>query len=241
MTEIKRFVRPTLLLSLLLFCGLVTATPVLQAGLIVNGDFESGNTGFSTDYSYITSPFIDPGEYAIVTETSSLSRIQGFSGDHTSGSGLMMMVDSFYLHSGDSPLLVWSQTVNVRQNASYDFSGWVASWTSASDLNPAILDIRVNGTSLQKVTAPSSRGNWIEFTASWNSVSASSAVLEIYEIGGQDEGQPPFGGHDFALDDLVFEGPASEVVPEPSSLAIFGIGALGMAGIGRRRKQKQAA
>ena len=217
----------------------------VEAGLIANGDFEAGNTGFTSDYSYITAAFIDPGEYAIVTETSSLSRIQGFNGDHTSGSGLMMMVDSGWLQSGDSPQLVWSQTVNVQPNASYDFTGWVASWTSAGDLYPAILDLRINGVSVQKTTAPAGLGNWNQFTASWNSGSFNSATIDIFQIGGQDEGQSSFqGGHDFALDDLSFDGPAPTAIPapEPNSLAIFGVATLILGiygGMNRRRKRNQ--
>ncbi len=49
-----------------------------------------------------------------------------------------------------------------------------------------------------------------------------------------------YGQRRGALDNVSLSGTAS-VIPEPSSLAMFGIGALGLFGYGRRRRQKSAA
>lgn len=63
----------------------------VQANLLVNGDFEAGNTGFSTDYLWQADVGAE-GKYVIAT-----SDPQGWAPgfvDHTSGIGNMMIVNA---------------------------------------------------------------------------------------------------------------------------------------------------
>lgn len=100
---------------------------------LINGDFEAGNTGFSTDYSYDPGGIYTAGEYDVVTNPTLAHndpQVASF-GDHTSGSGLMMVVNG----ASSANQIVWSQSIEVFPNTDYEFSAWVASWTSLSLLN----------------------------------------------------------------------------------------------------------
>ncbi|MCS7469553.1 PEP-CTERM sorting domain-containing protein [Stieleria sp. ICT_E10.1] len=212
---------------------LVAATGVAQAGMIVNGDFESGNTGFTTEYVYAPTiqpfPGLNGGEYNIVTDPDPYHFAAPSYGDHTSGNGLMMMVNA---DRGDNPnLMVWSQTVAVISNANYDFSAWISTWAIAGNLNVSRLDFLINGSSIGKQTAPSTTAVWEQFSTTWNSGASTSALIQIYEVG--DEIGFPGGGNDFALDDISFR-PVNPV-PEPTSLAIFGVMGLATLSVRRRR------
>ena len=91
--------------------------------LLVNGDFELGNTGFSTDYIYSPGDVTPEGTYTV--DTNPLANHPLFSpcGDHTTGTGNMMIVNG----SVQPNRIVWSETVTVLPNRTYDFSGWATS------------------------------------------------------------------------------------------------------------------
>lgn len=88
--------------------------------LIVNGDFESGNTGFITDYAYCNSsacliPIVDSG-YAVGSNANLYNMY--FSGhDHTTGNGNFMIVNG-----GVPSLVVWEEIITVHPNTNYLFS-----------------------------------------------------------------------------------------------------------------------
>ncbi len=181
--------------------------------LITNGDFSAGNTAFSSGYTFIGSPTnsATPGTYGI--RNTSLSFNPGYNsfGDHTTGSGLMMLVDGYA-----SGTTVWSQTVNVISNATYVFSGYAIS----AGGNPATLQFLVNGVqaganfNLPAVTVPSTPV-WNSFSVGWNSTSNSTATLAIVDA------NPNWSspGDDFGLDDLSFVGPpANDLCANPISL-----------------------
>jgi gliding motility-associated-like protein len=91
---------------------------------------------------------------------------------------------------------IWCQTVTVVPHMTYAFSAWLA---SATALSPAILDFTVNGVSLgSPLNAPSGTGIWAQFTAVWNSGTATTATICITNL------NPAENGNDFALDDIVF-------------------------------------
>lgn len=95
----------------------VTSASAVGPELVANGDFEAGNTGFSTQYSYVSAtgwntlgpPFV----YAVGTNPYDYHSAWGPGfGDHTSGSGKMMIVNG--TTSSDIPQkLVWGQEVTL--------------------------------------------------------------------------------------------------------------------------------
>jgi hypothetical protein len=193
----------------------------VHAGLIVNGDFELHNVGFSSDYAFTEGvqpfPGLGGGQYNIVQNPSPFHFAAADYRDHTTGSGNMMMVNADWNLQN---LIVWSQTATVEKNAVYEFSTWISTWAMAGDLNVSRLEVKVNVVSIGKHTAPSSRGVWEHFSASWESKNNRSATIQIYEIG-REIGFPG-GGNDFALDDINFHA-TSTVVPEPSSVLVFSL------------------
>jgi hypothetical protein len=78
--------------------------------LIANGDFELGNTGFTSDYVYSTLGTSNLGECSIVSDPKLSQSASSSFGDHTSGTGLM-------LHANGSPntnLVAWLESVSQR-------------------------------------------------------------------------------------------------------------------------------
>ncbi len=157
---------------------------------LVNGDFEAGNTGFSTDYQFFIGDLGAEGAY-VFTHNPTVSHGQGFSfGDHTTGTGLMLMVNG----SETPDAVVWSQTLAVQPAETYNFSMWAATWVEPGIA--ANLQIRINGVPIHTQSAPGTVGVWREITALWDSGSSTTARIEIVDL------RTSAFGNDFALDDI---------------------------------------
>ena len=207
--------------------GLLVGWAAAHANLIANGGFESGNTGFGTDYTYMAGDPHEPAEYALVNDPSSVrSDVVSFF-DHTLGSANGTM----FMGNGDLGVadIIWSQSVTVLPGATYRFSVWVASWFSPP---AAELSVQINGVLVGSAfNAPQDAGEWEEQAFSWSSELAASALIEILNPSTQ------YTGNDFALDDLSFvqtSGPIS-TVPEPATVALVVVSLIGVAGTRRRR------
>lgn len=165
--------------------------------LVVNGDFEGGNSGFTSSYSYVGTPsstaLWNPGFYAIGTNPNDYHSNFYNCTDHTSGTGQM------YIANGSSTpsTVIWEQTITVAPNTGYNFSAWVSSVENTSV--PAILQFFVNGTQIGNVFSPSNTGcEWDEFFDIWNSGTNTSATISIVNQNTESS------GNDFALDDITF-------------------------------------
>lgn len=205
-----------------LFLG--SAGAAQAANIIVNGDFETGNIGFSSDYQYL-SPSLGEGVYTIGTNPNSVHSPFASFGDHTTGTGNMMIVNG-----SESPnQTVWQQTIDVTPNTEYNFAAWIA---SAISREPAKLQFSINATSIGDIfTAPTTPGDWQEFNATWISGSNTQATVSIVDL------NLAFGGNDFTLDDISME-VASTPVPEP--LTILGSAtALGFGVLLKRESSKK--
>ena len=183
---------------------------VVNGNLVVNGDFEAGNTGFSSQYPYgVQSP---PWYYITPTDPFSTKF-----GDHTSGTGNMMVVDGNIWSS----LIVWQQTIPVSTFTSYDFSAWLAYIPSSPSYaqSPAQLTFQINGVQVGSTfTLSQISGQWQHFATTWNSNgSDTSATISIVDQ------NLDYIGNDFALDDISLN-----AVPEPPTILGSGI-ALGFA------------
>lgn len=196
--------------------------------LLVNGDFSAGNTGFTTQYTFIVGNGTietGPGDYSVITNPAT-AFINGYEsyGDHTTGTGLMLFAD------GDSPgINVWGENVNAGTGA-FTFTGWVAN-ADVPLANPAVLGLFVNGTQVgDTFTITQTGGIWEEWTVQFNLHSASNIALSIQDLNPDIQD----GGNDFTLDDLALSGPAG-TTPEPSSLIMLGSGLLPVAFAVRRR------
>jgi len=160
--------------------------------LIANGDFEEGNTGFSTGYVYSTD--IEPeGRYVVGFNPRDYHPSALSYGDHTSGSGKMMMVNGA---TTTTDVVVWEQTVFVSPHTEYEFSIWMSNW-SPDSFNPAHLEFYING-SLIGSCIPKQSGQWINFTKTWSSGPGTTATIRIVDT------QTAVVTNDFCIDDISF-------------------------------------
>lgn len=184
------------LLTLPLAIVFLLVSQAMASDILINGDFEAGNTGFGSDYTHRDCAWSE-GTYDVLANPS--CHPSGFSfQDHTSEKGLMLVANG----SGDSKLTIWKTAVTVSTNKVYAFSGWAASWgghPTFVDSNAPAMRIFINGTQQGgSVQTPHQAGIWQNFTALWNSESSKSAVIEVRLQ------TTSAIGNDIALDDLSF-------------------------------------
>lgn len=171
----------------------------LGGNQIVNGDFESGNTGFTTDYGPGTGgtwgPLSNPGTYAITNNPNAVHTNFFSCSDHTPAPGTQMMVVN---GAGTPNTNVWCQNVPVQANTDYQFGAWVSNATN--DPNVAQLQFYINGSPLGTQFSTSTIGcTWQQFFQVWSSGGNSSAQICI--VNQNTNG----GGNDFMLDDITFK------------------------------------
>lgn len=168
--------------------------------LLVNGNFDAGNSGFTSTYQYHPTNSVPEGGYAVVADTLHAHGLATSFPDHTSGKGLMLCANGSRRKSD----IVWRQVVSVTPQRSYSFSGWGATWghyppSSDIDPSPPSMLIFINGTQCGgAVKAPAKNGQWQSFTALWDAGAATEAAIEIRLE------TTAWLGNDIALDDFIF-------------------------------------
>lgn len=176
---------------------ILTITAVTPTNLITNGNFDLGNTTFSSAYVYGTGGVYGllsaEGQFAVSTNPN-LTHVNFASfGDHTTGTGNMMIING----ASAPNVNVWCQTISVNPNTWYDFSAWGASCVSS---NPAILQFSINGVLTGTPLAlPSFNGVWSQFHTTWFSGSNTSINICITDQA------TAVSGNDFAIDDISFK------------------------------------
>jgi hypothetical protein len=197
-----------------------TASVGVATELVTNGDFDAGNTGFSTNYTYVTdgagaTEMYPEGTYAVVPNANTVHNMFWGTG-HTPSGGNYMVVNG-------SPALgqdVWSQNnITVQPNTTYYFSAWGLSVVNG---NNAVLRFSINGSQVGTIaylpngyTSTAGPFNWVRFYGSWNSGFATEADLSIINL------NTILGGNDFGLDDISF-GTLSPVALTVSPSTILG-------------------
>lgn len=178
----------------------VTAIVPDNNELVTNGDFESGNTGFSSSYIYKStpSPFSNnllEAQYTINSDPSKTHQCFANCGDKTTGSGNMIIFNG----SSSSNVEVWSQTITVQANTDYAFSAWLQNVTCPPYGYNAELQFSINGVLLGSVfRSDSAICIWKQFYEVWHSGSNTSANISIVNQ------YTSLDGNDFALDDISF-------------------------------------
>lgn len=172
-------------------------TITLEAELITNGDFEGGDTGFSSDYMLGNGgPFgtlSNEGTYGIGNNPADLHSNFPACTDHTSANGNMMVVNG----ASDPNAQVWCQTITVEPDTDYQFSAWA---TAMGTENPAQLQFSINGAVLGEIFGlPANPCTWNNFDEIWSSGSSTTAEICILN-----QNTAP-SGNDFAIDDISFQ------------------------------------
>ncbi len=217
----------------LLIAGAASALALVgssvQAG-VVNGNFEAGNTGFTSGYTFLPGNGVPEGVYDVGVNPNAIHSSWATFGDHTSGAGNMMIVNG----ATAAGVNVWSETgLTVLSSTTYFFSTWVR---STYDASPAMLDFSVNGSVIGSLTAGLISDGWQQFYGTWTS-GAATTLADLALV----NNNTAFSGNDFALDDIAF-GLTRPGVPEPSTwaLMLMGFGAIGYA-VRRQRAFVKAA
>ncbi len=252
----------TLLLALSLSALFLTD---LHANLIQNPSFESGNTGFTSDYAFKATyrpPDLDEGQYQIVTNA--------FTQAHAAWSDLGAQSGTNYFvanASANTNLSPWMQSITINpgdittstSNAPvyYRFQAYIA---SLYPVNPPQLSFEMSlnnsGTWQQLTTslAPTNTGVWnLTYRDGYFTFAPTNISFRLRNALGE------LGGNDLAIDSLYFgfstNAPAYDtettpinsigpinggVVPEPGAWAAAALLAGGAAFVRWRRRRVSA-
>lgn len=180
--------------------------------LVHNGDFQSGNTGFTSQYTYGgtgMNALWPEGTYSVISTASLVHNNFPQRWDHTWGNsqGLYMAVNG----ARTANTVVWSQTINsVTPHTDYVFYAWAVSLIAES---PATLQFNINGNLIGPPFPLSANTNapWQQFYTIWNSGTNTSAVITIVN---QTVAQ---SGNDFGLDDIFF----APIIPDIDSVTVY--------------------
>jgi hypothetical protein len=200
------------------------ATPVAAQNLIPNGNFEAGDTGFTS--TYLNSlPWTNAGYYTFTTDPALLcSACFPSMGDHTTGTGKMLYLDG--AGSGD---YFYANTVNVVPGANYVFHFYSA---VLGPVYRANLAATINGSPVGSAFTPN-YGSWTDFSYSFTA-SGSTVSIKLFDntLG--------YSYNDFVVDDVQLLGPRpAGSVPEPATWAMM-IGGIGVIGAVTRRRRALA-
>ncbi len=168
--------------------------------LVVNPDFQDGNTGFFSDFIFDPLP-VTPGTYTLTTSPSVVLSLFPPCDDHTSGNGTGNMM---LINGTGNPANVWCEIITVNPNSYYVMSGWVAS----APLSPPPLQFSIDGDLIGSPFQASGAGCvWEQFSATWFSGPSTSIMLCLTDQSTTGNG---LLGDFFALDDMYFAEACSE-------------------------------
>ncbi len=181
--------------------SLITCASIAQCGnceygvqLIQNGNFSSGNSGFTSELSLGSGffcPLCPEGTYA-VGANAIIYHSDFIGSDHTNPP-----FGNFFIANGqgEAGIEVWCQVVNVVLNTDYQFTFWAQDVTNNNDVHPlALLQVSFNGILNPDILIADD--GWSEQTFTWNSGDLTSVEICI------ENQQNQTGGNDFGMDDI---------------------------------------
>ena len=164
--------------------------------LVRNGDFEGGNTGFVSYYTYKTpngSRTLYPeGCYTVWRNAREVHDRWSTVRDHTTGSGNYLIANG---HTTPN-FIVWEQSISVEPNQDYIFQAYAVNFLD----NPAQLQFSIEGVQLGNVFTLQGTNTWQHFYVVWNSGSYNGNIT-IRLLNQRTEP----GGNDFGVDDISFQ------------------------------------
>ncbi len=192
-------------------CALITvallavSAPTFGTNLLINGGFESGNVGFSSEYTYsYNMDAYGEGKYYVGSNPRDHNP-QFY--DMGAEEGFLMMIVNGALQPD---VIVWRESgISVQPNTTYDFSAWIAEVSGIGTL--ANLRLSINGVPVGTMT-PAPGGSWSEFHFTWDSGSSTSADLILVDL------NTSWEGNDFAIDNMTME----EAMPTAASSTTWG-------------------
>ena len=190
--------------------SMLSAVASAQCGtnLIVNGDFEGGNSGFTSGYTFKAdvagnTEMIPENTYGVGANVATYHpQLVG-----TGRTGSYMMVNG----NTQTIKTVWSQTINVTAGREYDFSMYAQNTFGAS---PAVLRVYAGSEMLGEAFSPSGIATWTEFAATFTATTTGALEIKIIDA------NLTKTGNDFGMDDISL----IEICPpcDPSNLITNG-------------------
>ncbi len=220
--------------------ALQASTSTFATNLIVNGDFELGNSSFTSDYTYrdrfagpLTSPgYLDAGDYSVWSDASQVH--PGFSGSAYGG-------NYFFIANGgtSTTAAVWqSQAITVTTvGVAYRFQAFISS-VVPSNFAPPSLEFEIssdNGTSWSGLGSTVSlsganAGDWYQTFADTTLTTAGTYLIRMRNLA------TSASGNDFGLDNIYFGLASAAPTAVPGSgLAALAFAAAGLCGRRHRR------
>ena len=208
----------------LLVMSAAASASASSINLVTNGDFSSGNLGFSSAYTFAPNDNdgIPPGNYSVETAGAPWHPMFVDTGDHTTGTGTM-----FVANGKETPDVVWETTVSgLEPDTTYFFEAFLMNLCCSTTSRPGPqLQFFADGM-LLGLGSTETPGVWTGVSNVWNSLSSTSVTLQLRNA------SVVFDGNDFALDD-VYLGKESQLdavpAPEPASILLLGTGFLAIA------------
>lgn len=171
--------------------------------LIVNGDFEAGNSGFSSEYTYkVDGPagneLVPELTYGVGPDASTYH--PNFDGLGRTGNFMIVNGNEDFVRT------VWSQSVNVEAGKEYSFSIYISNVYQSEPANLRFMagddEIGTFTPVIDNVT------QWFNFTATYTATSTGAVDIKIFT-----DNLTLQYGNDFGLDDISF----TEVCPPTPS------------------------
>lgn len=177
--------------------------------LIPNGNFEAGNIGFTSDFTF-SNDALNRGSYGITRYASRLGEDyqNPVEGDHTSGYGYYMVVDA----DDQSNKKTWCSSIKVEANTIYTFSVWFCNlyikqankssfaFNGVAKGNDPRIKLTINDKQVGKTEADIFHYyHWIKASGTWYSGPLDRTVdicIENLNFSGS--------GNDLAIDDIGF-------------------------------------
>lgn len=212
-------------------CGLLAGPAHAAVNLVVNGDFESGDTGFTSDHTYVSpgaSALYPEGLYTIAANPIS---VHPFWIDIPDGSDMLIVNGK----TGGLEPVVWQQAIDLAPGA-YDFSAQAAniccnsSFSGPNASSNLLFQYSFDGLNFADlasiVTAPpGDAGLFYSVNGQIHTDTAQTVTLRV------SNGVTAASGNDFALDNIMLS-----MVPEPATWSLM-IAGFGLAGLALRRKR----
>lgn len=159
--------------------------------LLINGDFNEGNMGFTSQYEYKSTK---PGGYIIGTIGTELFKEAKACEDHSTpeAGGNMLMVRV----SESENVEIYCQEIEVSSNQEFHFQGFATGLVLNS---PPVIELKINEEVISIGTLGSFACSWQKIKGDWYSGNANTAKICLF-VSQEDIG----AGTDFVIDDVGF-------------------------------------
>jgi hypothetical protein len=167
---------------------LLSSNLAAQQNLVINGDFESGNSGFESEYKYINGTPADGAmEYFIYHDAGKL-RYQW----KATGKGNFMIVDG----DDKATTFFWKENIATRSKKDYLFKFSITAMYDATTYSRAQIGLFVNDKKITTFNSPARENYWEQMECLVPAVQTGKMDIKLVVL------NPSWSGNDFAIDNI---------------------------------------